>query len=247
MKKHNNIIGEKYLTNEGYEIEIIEYVNNRNCTVTFNEAINVKVEKLQYGNIKKGNVKNPFHKSVFGIGYYGINTFNKKDTNKVYSIWNAMMGRCYSNKYKNRQPTYKDITVCDEWHNFSKYIDWYLKNHKENYHVDKDILFKGNKVYSPETCCFVPKEINQLFANSRENVLPIGVHFQKTSEKYIAKISKGCGVREHLGIFDTPEEAFQAYKKVKEAYIKEVADKWKGQITDQVYQAMYNYEIYNKN
>ena len=118
----------------------------------------------------------------------------------------------------------------------------FLGNCIKEFALDKDILLKGNKIYSPETCCFVPQEINNLFIKRLRGrgKYPIGVSLNKG--KYFSEIS--CGnTRISLGYFDTPQEAFQAYKTAKEAYIKEVADKWRGQITEQVYEAMYNYKV----
>ena len=100
--------------------------------------------------------------------------------------------------------------------------------------LDKDILVKGNKIYSPETCCFVPKGINLLFGknNAKRGNYPIGVC--KFKNKFQATINiKGKTIS--LGHFDTPEEAFEAYKTAKEAYIKEVADEWKDRIEEDVY------------
>jgi len=117
-----------------------------------------------------------------------------------------------------------------------------ISNYERDFHLDKDILVKGNKVYSPETCCFVPVEINILLIknNSKRGNLPIGV--SKNGNKFQATISKGV-IREHLGTFEISEEAFEAYKIAKEVYIKELADKWRGQITEQTYQALINYKV----
>ena len=113
----------------------------------------------------------------------------------------------------------------------------------EGWCLDKDILVKGNKVYSPETCCFVPNEINILFTkgNSCRGALPIGVRKRKNG-KYLTQITKNSK-NIHIGIFNTPEEAFQAYKVAKEDYIKKMADKWRDKISNRAYQALYNYQV----
>ena len=112
----------------------------------------------------------------------------------------------------------------------------------QGWHLDKDILIKGNKIYSPETCCFVPQEVNILFIKNskRREGLPIGVYKQKNS--FVAHLSKGKE-QIYLGSFSTIEECFQAYKIAKEEYIKEMADKWKPLIHLKVYEAMYNYKV----
>ena len=114
----------------------------------------------------------------------------------------------------------------------------------EGWHLDKDILVKGNKVYSPETCCFVPVELNSLLVNSRatRGEFPVGVYYDVSRSKFQSYI-RMHGKRKHLGRFVTPEEAFYAYKQAKEAYIKEVAELYKDQIDIRVYEALMKYEV----
>jgi hypothetical protein len=227
-----NRVGEKHTTNEGYEVEIIECFGNANCTIQFKD--NNIVKNVQYDNIKKGNIKNPYHKSICGVGYFGVGKYSRKYFPKIYYTWNSMLKRCYSEKRQQKQPTYKGCSVAEEWHNFQVFAEWFEKNYIEGFELDKDILIKGNKVYSPETCCFVPQEVNKLF-RSQKNKYPIGVY--KVREKYLAMVNvNGEAVR--LGLFDTVEEAFQAYKIAKEREIKRVADKYKNQLTATCYEVM---------
>ena len=247
IKNPNHKIGEKYKTKEGYIVEIIETKGWKNCTIKFNTG--VILYGKNYGSVKKGEVKNPFHKSVCNIGYLGeyyIKSSSLLKNNINYIIWKHMIERCYDPKERVKYTSYNDVKVCDEWHCFSNFNTWCEINkefYNRGWHLDKDILVKGNKIYSPKTCAFVPAEINTLFVKSdatRGN-FPIGVTPNRIN-RFVSKIVKN-NINIHLGTFDTPEEAFQAYKVEKEEYIKEVADKWKGQITDQVYQAMYNYQV----
>lgn len=162
----------------------------------------------------------------------------------IYNRWCSLRRRTLSEKFKKEKSTYKDVIVCDEWLNFQIFSKWFNENWRpymdKTWQLDKDILVKGNKIYSPETCCFVPHEINSLFMSTKNKrgFYPIGVN--KERDKYRVRIG---GSRKHIGIFKTPEEAFQAYKIVKEQHIKETADKWRGQITEDVYKAMYNYQV----
>ena len=248
MFKEKNRVGEKYTTNEGYEVEIIEYFNFRNCTIKFKDNFNIVINNIDLGNLKKGKVKNPYHPSIFNIGYSGIGRHSKYKNYKesvVYTTWCNLIRRVHSEKSLLKNPTYKEISLCEEWYNFQNFGDWFEDNYNpetmQGWELDKDILVKGNKIYSPETCCFVPQEINKLFikSNKSRGEYPIGVH--KTKNKFLAQsYSKN---KRYLGSFNSVEEAFQAYKIAKKLYIKEVADKWKGQISDKVYQAMYNYKV----
>jgi hypothetical protein len=232
-------IGEKHITNEGYEITIIEYHNIINCTVQFENGVVIK--RKQYIDIKRGNIKNPYHPSVYGIAFVGQGEYSQKKNKNASNIWRGMFHRCYDLKYHSYL-SYKDVTVCEEWHNFQNFAEWFENNYKENFELDKDILQKGNKIYSPETCCFVPQEVNKLLtkSNKARGECPIGV--TKRGNMFRAKLNIKKTLK-HLGSFKTIDEAFKAYKVAKEDYIKEVADKWRGQIADQAYQALINYKI----
>jgi hypothetical protein len=230
--------GEKYVTNEGLEITIIECFNNRNCTVRFEDGTILSNRKT--GDIKLGKVKNPNLKSVYGVGYLGI---DYKKSTKIYQTWQGMLKRCYDKKYQVKFPTYICCSVDERWHNFQVFAEWFESNYRENFALDKDILVKGNKVYSPETCAFVPQEINSLFLKrkAKRGSLPIGVRAWKN--KFIAHGVNIDGKRTTLGYFDTANESFQAYKIPREHHIKRVAEKWRGKMDERVYDAMINYEI----
>ena len=131
---------------------------------------------------------------------------------------------------------FKDYSFFYEWCNSQIGFGGY------GWQLDKDILVKGNKVYSEHSCVFVPQEINTLFVkcNKSRGKYPIGVTYSRGV--FIAQITKG-GKRNSLGYFETVEEAFQAYREAKEDYIKVVADKWKDKIDPRVYKAMYEYEV----
>lgn len=116
-------------------------------------------------------------------------------------------------------------------------------------HLDKDILIKGNKIYSPDTCIFVPQRINKLFTKCDKNRgnSVIGTHHDKNN-KYQANCrlvnpKTGKSKNKYLGIYDTELEAFEVYKYYKEKNIKEVADYFKEQIPQKLYDALYNYEV----
>lgn len=241
-----NRVGEKHMTNEGYIVEIVEYYKATNCTIKFEDGKLVK--NREYADIKKGRIKNLFHASLSGVGYIGIGYCPyplSMQYKKHYKIWGAVLSRCYSPISVEKFPTYKNVTVCEEWLNFQNFAKWFDINYNpetmKGWQLEKDILVKGNKIYSPETCCFVPAEINNLFTkrNISRGKHPIGVH--KSDNKFISQFSSKT--KNYIGSFDTPEEAFQAYKIAKELYIKEIADKWRGQIPEKVYNAMYNYKI----
>lgn len=244
-EKVTNRVGEKWMTNEGYYVKIIEWFGVTNCSIQFEDQNILK--NIQYRALKRGNVKNPYHPSICGVGYIGIGKYTPykdKTPIRVYNRWRAMIQRCYSDNFQESHPTYIGCSVDEHWHNFQNFAEWYEEGYKQDYQLDKDILIKGNKIYSPETCCLVPREINMAFVNASKSrgTLPIGVTFDKCRNKYIVhiKIDKKFA---NMGRFNGVEEAFQAYKIAKEIEIKRLADKWKDQIDLIVYEAMYNYQV----
>jgi hypothetical protein len=178
---------------------------------------------------------------------YSLKTINGKST-PHYSRWRDMKTRCYNEKAQKRDVVYQNVIVCDEWHDFQVFAEWFEQNYNpetmKGWQLDKDILVKNNKIYSPDRCCFVPKEINVLFTKrkSKRGDFPIGVTYHSRDLKFMARIIK-YGKVYHLGYFDTAQKAFQVYKVAKEDYIKEVAEKWKDKITLNVYNALINYKV----
>lgn len=242
--------GEIFTTKQGYKVQLIEYNSLRDCTVKFLTKEQVICKNIYFKSVRLGTIKNPYHPTAFGKGFMGEGVFKSKDKNdkitKSYNTWSGVLERCYDAKLKERVPSYKDVTVCEEWHNFQVFAEWCIENYNSktmgDWALDKDILVKGNKIYSPETCAFVPKKINSIFKSSKSyrGDYPIGV--TECCGKYRAGLNKG-EIHEHLGTFDTIEEAFQAYKVAKERYIKKVADEYRGRIDIRVYEAMYNYQV----
>lgn len=188
--------------------------------------------------------KRAMRPTVCKRGYHGSE--NVDCTSKSYHRWCDMLNRCYNEKFHKRQPQYKGCKVCEEWLNYSNFKVWCDQNKSYDMplDLDKDILWKGNKVYSPETCCFVPHSVNTLFLSGKKSrgALPLGIHYDKSKEKYRAEMSF-MGSQKKLGTFDTAEEAFAQYKEYKENSIKSVAEQYQGQMPDKVYEAMVNWKI----
>ena len=248
-KQKQERIGSTNYNNFGSKMTIIKYTNTSNILVKFENGYTVKANYL---NFKTGEIKSPYDKSVYNIGYIGEGKYKPKINSiktEQYNSWYDMMKRCYSNVLHKKRPTYIGCTVCDEWHNFQNFAKWYDKNYYEIENqrmcLDKDILHKGNKIYSPETCIFVPQNINSLFTktNALRGKYPIGVRFRKDCNKYNSCCSNGNKKRICLGVYNTPEEAFYVYKNYKENLIKQIADKYKNKIPQKLYNAMYKYKV----
>lgn len=147
----------------------------------------------------------------------------KGKSTKCYDAWMHMHDRCY--RYPEKYPTYKDCAICSDWFDFQNFAQWYALNHREGFHLDKDILVKGNKEYCPERCIFVPQQINKLFNDSKNSrgVLPQGVYsIYNPTLRFMVQLSK-WGKRVYVASFNTIPEAKAVYKIEKEKYVKEVA------------------------
>ena len=249
--KSNSIelLGLEFETSRSGKCFIIDYQNCTNVTVMFYDPI--FAVKCTMSNLRRGVVNNPFSPRVYGKGFVGIGKYSHKDV-KLYKLWSGMLERAYSSKLHNKLPTYKDVTVCKEWLCLQNFAEWCESqksfktkdNRDKSYHLDKDILVKGNKVYSPDTCCFVPAEINTLFVSRRNDRgdYPLGVHLESSTGKFKAQLSY-FGKRLCLGTFNTEHEAFNSYKLAKEGLIKDIANKWRGKIDTRVYEALVNYKV----
>ena len=244
----NTRIGQENYNNQGCMMTIIAYRNANDIDVKFNDEFNTVVTNKYYVAFKRGSINNPNHASVYNIGRLGKGDYSKKKDLKAYEAWRSMIQRCYSMKYQLKQPTYVGCEVCEEWHCFQTFAEWYYNNYYEipdqRMALDKDILFKGNKVYSPDTCMFVPQCINNLFTkcDKHRGGLPIGVSYHKQHNKYLARCNDGSE-QIFLGYYNTLEEAFEAYKQYKEQTIKDIAEEYRNVIPEVLYNAMINYEV----
>lgn len=188
-----------------------------------------------------GYIKN--RKKIFGIGFYDGEPSNYKKDLYIRRRWMNILNRCYNNITQ----AYKGCTVCNEWLIFSNFKKWFIENYTNGCVIDKDIKEKGNKVYSPSKCIFIPPELNSLFTNRRHHrgKYPIGVMAIPNTNKFKASLNQLDGRHKYLGSFHTKEDAFNAYKKAKERLIKDTADDYfnRGLIGLEARDAMYNYKI----
>ena len=252
----------RYLNNVSYNDcvgKVCKSLNSGDFTMLkYNDSKNVEIQFLktgyettaQLGDIRNGRVRDPYSPSVFGVGIVGAKhpiSEGRKGT-KEYVLWKDVLRRCYSDSSKKKRPTYEGCEVSDNFKSFEYFYEWCNKQvgfGVEGFELDKDLLIKGNKVYSENTCIFLPQEINKVLTKrtaSRGEYL-IGVYWCNTKKVFVARVNKNKGKQEHLGYFKTELEAFNAYKQAKEAFIKEQANKWKGKIDERAYEALMNYQV----
>ena len=156
--------------------------------------------EARYDAIKNGNVKDPFKETIFSVGYFGQGVYYDKESfayKKIKNLWNHMMSRCY-NKLDKHYNAYgeKGVVVCKRWHNFSNFCadlelihGFYEWATTSDYELDKDMF--GAKVYSPETCIFIPKKYN--------GRLSINIAYEWNNHIYIGlqHLADAMGVKYH--------------------------------------------------
>ena len=242
---YKDCVGKVYKSKLSGDFKIVKYNDAKDVEIQFLKTGFEMV--VQLGSIRNGDVKDPYSPSVFGVGIIGAKypiTINGVKT-KEYVLWKGMLQRCYSD---TQYPTYEGCKCSENFKSYEYFYEWCNEQigfSNEGWHLDKDLLVKGNKVYSENTCVFLPQEINSLLIKStatRGKHL-IGVYWSNTNKAFVAQVRKNKGKQEWLGCFNTELEAFNTYKTAKESYIKEQAEKYKSQIDVRAYNALMNYEV----
>ena len=245
---YKDCVGKVCKSKSSGDFKILKYNDKKNVEIQFlKTGFETTVE---LGSIRNGKVKDRYLPSVYGVGVIGDKYPSKVYgvLTKEYKLWTSMLVRCYSDNSKKRRPTYEGCEVSDNFKSYEYFYEWCNKQvgfGVEGFELDKDLLIKGNKVYSENSCVFIPREINSVLIKSeasRGNHL-IGVYWSKTNKTFKAMVCKNKGKQEYLGYFKTELEAFNAYKEAKETFIKEQANKWKSQIDERAYNALMNYTV----
>ena len=164
-------VGDRFKSNKGSECVVVEYKNYSNVTIEFCDKYRYRLT-MRGCTIEKGQFKNPYAPLLFGVGYVGVGKHRTKDgpaskgfaSLPAYSTWTNMLSRCYDVNYTDRH-LYKDSSVCEEWHNFQVFAEWYTKElifvgWQDRTCLDKDVIGNG-LVYSPYNCCLIPTAINR--------------------------------------------------------------------------------------
>lgn len=235
----------KGVTKKGSKFQVVRYIDCRTCEI-LTEAGNTLFVKPQ--DALKSNFKDPNHPSVHSVGYLGVgihemwNRETKKKT-KEYQIWSAMIMRCYDEKVQIKKPYYVGCTVCEEWHNFQNFAKWYREQPKafmDGYHLDKDLQVIGNKAYSPKTCQIINSRINcSIGIKSSYKRKQRGNGWEVSAPTFV----NGCTKRRHFGTFETELAAISCYTDAKVKYFKDLAEYFKDEISEEVYDNLSNYYL----
>ena len=246
FKRFNMKIGDVYDTTSCGKLTIVQLGSCSRVVVKFLNTGSLRT--VDPRNVRKGTVKDMYAPTVYGVGIIGekypIKLGGK--VTKEYGKWKNMLARCSNLHHKNFK-TYQNCEVSENFKSYEYFYEWCNKQvgfSLDNFELDKDLLYKGNRIYSENTCVFLPKEVNQVLTKS-DNIRGtnyIGVSYNKSANKFRAYLYKN-DKEQHLGYFKTEIEAFNAYKIAKENYLKELAEKWKDKIDHRAYNALMNYQV----
>lgn len=253
-RNKKNRVGSENYNKQQCLMKIIEYNNANDILIEFQDSFKTQ-KRTQWTHFINGDIKNFNLPTIYKNGIVG-EKYEIKINNKYikeFVTWKSMIRRCYDNNIKEKNPIYENVTCCKEWLYFPNFYDWL--HSQENFEqwlngklwaMDKDILVKGNKFYSPETCCLVPHNINNLFIkrNKARGHLPIGISYNNKKHMYDIQCNVN-GIEMYLGRIQDPIEGFYIYKNFKENLVKQIAQEEfdKSNITKKCYEAMMKYEV----
>lgn len=210
-------IGTIHKTNASGDLKIVKYNSRENVDVEF-LSTGYKLS-TRSSSIRSSQVKDPLHPSVYGVGFIGVGKYSASKgrcSTMVYKRWSGMLKRCYSDKCQSKHTTYTGCTVNPEWLNFQNFAAWYEKSYIDGWHLDKDLIIVGNKIYSPDNCILIPQWLNCFTTDSKakRGEWPIGVSFSDRYRNFMSSCSDD-GTKKTIGRFSTPEAAHLAWRKFK--------------------------------
>lgn len=230
------MIGEIKNNNKGTPMRIIAARSKEDIDVEFLDEHHYIKRNNTYSNFIRGTIKNPFDKSVFDAGYIGNGIYSSSDgcggVSDSYNCWRGIIERCYSDKWAAKHPAYYDkAEICVEWLNFQEFAKWFDQNSydigSERLHLDKDIQFKGNKIYSPYHCILIPQSINEQFKEHsgkrrlEDQDLPYTI--RRSGQKFKVNYRGN-----NLGTYNTVNECVIVYEEAKRKYVKELLKNYEG-------------------
>ena len=246
MAKFNHI-GSVFKTNNYGNAVIIEYINSGYLKVRFENTGNEMYTSLSA--LRSGSVKDKGSVSTYGVGIIGNVVHSKNGVvDRAFLCWKGMLARCYDKSIQERQPSYKGCTVSDDFKHYVQFKAWFEQQvgwDSPNYQLDKDLLYFGNDVYSPNTCCVIPQKINLHLTTLPVYGCTRSIEYKKKFKQYCVSMPKSYKTEGSL-MFNTYKEAFKALKTHKELELRDFAKEFEGEISAVVYEKLMNYNIHTE-
>ena len=237
--------GKTYVTNNFGEVVVEKYESASRVHVRFKNTGNVVITCMS--TLRSRSLKDKQAPSILGFGIVGEDIPSKGGVqDKAYGAWHGILARCLNPKTKAKQPTYADCKVHEDWQYYQNFKEWFYNqvgSGLEGYQVDKDLLVRGNLLYSADTCCLIPRDLNTYLASLPVYGCTTCIDFKVNVCQYAVEVThEGC--KYHLGYFNTYKQAFMELKTFKEQKLREFAEKYKGLVSDHVRERLLTYEIY---
>ena len=239
------LVGNTYKSNNYGDFKIVGIYSDGRFIIRFVETGYTTIVERQI--LIRGKVKDKKRATVYGVGVIGdkypCQVGGKRKLE--YALWKGMLRRCYSPKEQAKNPTYEGCTVSENFKSYEYFYEWCQEQKGfglPDWQLDKDLLVKGNKVYSEDTCCFLPRVLNSAIANKRSEVnkIPIGVRKDKNG-----KFFGYCRVEEGRPIvsipYDTIDEALEFYRTIRKEYVRRMARSYKKELSDKAFKALMLY------
>lgn len=247
QNRHDLKVGGVRKSIYGENYRLVKPVNETEFTIEFMDdhqyRYNVSKERLLMNT-----VVNPYSRSVYNRGFRGVgphrSVLPSGKQNPLYTKWAAMLKRCYSDVCRRDYVAYTDVEVCNAWLNFQVFADWCITDGKYviGHDLDKDLLSGSSKVYSPDTCCFIPSEINAALIVPFKPISkhePRGITKAPSGRYKVTTVNNGIST--HRGTYDNLDDAVVIYKKYTKEKISDLAKKYRKQLTDKVYNRLLSY------
>lgn len=249
--KRKYFIGDIYPTNCGVDAQIIatEGFGRQRVMIKWLDEHGYECV-VKSSHLNEGKVANPYAKLMRGVGYMGVGDYSAH-VNGVrtleYDTWKGIFQRCYDEKHNLTYPTYLECSLSSKWECFQDFAGWantQMGWGLKGWHLDKDLLVRGNKEYGPDFCIMLPEKLNQIITNRTRfrGQYPVGVYKGSGRNQFTAQFNELDGSKRYKR-FWTVGEAFVYYKTNKERVIREAADMYKSQIDPKAYQALMSWEI----
>ena len=222
----------------GEKFVVLKSLPNNMCRVQFLDEHRHEKD-ADKSAVSKGSVKNPFRKNVHGVGYMGDGEHTTITSKRQYNIWQGMLERCYYSGHPKHE-SYKDVIVCDEWHNFQNFAEWCLTQDgfkNKCFEIDKDFMVSGNRTYAPDKCCFIPAAVNSFFLNGRgltKKDKSLGTGVTETPSGTF----RTCLNDTKLGTFPSQRQAELAFTNYKKYSLWLLASEFKDQLDNRVYKRL---------